>query len=350
MPNFTVLCGDAIQMLRTLPDESIDCCITSPPYWQLRDFGVEGDYGLESDWHNYLNTMTTVFGEVRRVLKPTGTLFINIGDKYFYPQRGIAKSSVQAKSLVCLPWRLAIRMVDDGWILRNVIVWYKPDRLPESVRDRFTCSWEPVFFFVRSQKYAFNLDSVRIRQPTGPSLFSWDALDNSAKYREAEDMGKRRSGARKQYAPRSKEMPRLATVHPMGKNPGDVWSISHSGEYQGYHEAKYPERLVLPMILAGCPENGTVLDPFCGTGTTLVVALRLGRNAVGIDIAKKYCDITRKRCEEVLSRPNLFDQSSWGPSRPPVDNSGPPVDNSRPPVDNLGLPVDNSGPEHEASG
>jgi DNA modification methylase len=326
MPDCTIICGDALQTLLTLPSSSVDCVVTSPPYYSVRTYGVEGEYGQEPDFHDYLRTMMSVFAEVRRVLKTSGTLWLNMGDCYGTDGKGVKRAirrgavgsdahhrelgtgiSVKSKSLACIPWRLASMMVDDGWILRNVVVWAKTNGMPHSVRDRFTNHWEPIFLFVRSSRYFFNLNAVRIPQVSGPSMAVWNELDGTTAYHNAEKVGSEVSASRT-YAINTRKKSRLYTGHPLGKNPGDVWPISTVGEFEGHHFATFPERLVLPCVLAGCPEGGTVLDPFCGTGTTLVVALRTGRNALGIDLNPEYVDITRKRTSEALAQSTLFDR------------------------------------------
>ena len=247
-PN-TIYQGDAATVLATFPAASIDCAVTSPPYWGLRDYGVAGQLGREPTAEAYLDHLLAVMDALARVLAPTGTLWVNLGDTY------------RAKSLVCLPFRFATAMVARGWLLRNTIIWHKPACRPESVADRFTVDFEYLFFFVRARRYAF----VQQREA-------------------ARDWGPRRrhDGLRR------------GDFAATGRNTRAVWSISPRPSAVG-HPASFPEALVATPILAGCPVGGIVLDPFLGSGTTAVIAKRLGRRYVGIEMNARYVAMARAR-------------------------------------------------------
>jgi site-specific DNA-methyltransferase (cytosine-N4-specific) len=293
--------GDALDVLRTLPDESVSCCVTSPPYFGLRDYGIPGQYGLEPMPAAYVATMAAVFAEVRRVLAKDGTLWLNIGDSYAgtgetgrkdaqeigrdgLPQYGSLVQAerrdrrlridygLPAKNLMGMPWRLAFALQDDGWILRNAIVWAKTNPMPESVTDRLSTTYEHVFLFARSSRYWFDLDAIR--EPlTAPGRMP------GATAFHARDISHPRSGTGAYCGPADD-----------GKNPGDVWSIPTT-PFAAAHFAVFPPALAERCVLAGCRPGGTVLDPFCGSGTTGLVAGKHGRRFVGIDLSADYLDL-----------------------------------------------------------
>jgi DNA modification methylase len=257
----TLYHGDALEVLRRLPDESVDCCVTSPPYFGLRDYGVAGQYGLEASPDAYVGVMRELFAQVRRVLVSDGTLWLNLGDSYSAKRSyQVNQTKVQssgksqpydtladrpAKNLLGVPWRVAFALQDDGWILRNDIIWAKPNGKPESVTDRLSTKHEHVFLFSKSPRYWFDLDAVR--EPTGAG----------------------------------------GDGHVNGKNPGDVWSIA-TQPFSSAHFAVMPPKLADRCVQAGCKPGGTVLDPFSGSGTTGLAAARHGRGYVGIDISADY--------------------------------------------------------------
>jgi DNA modification methylase len=291
-------CGDALATLRQLPDESVNCAVTSPPYFGLRDYGEPGQYGLEATPTAYVETMRAVFAEVRRVLAPDGTLWLNLGDTYagkgnagasvgmtrradraeLIPKRVNTTAEAPYKSLLMIPERVAWALVDDGWTLRNRIVWHKPSAMPESVTDRLSTRHEALFLFAKSAKYHFDLDAIR----------------------EPHSMEQRRRTATHNYNPPSSQPEHrgLHRVrpdknydgHPAGRNPGDVWTIP-AVPFPDAHFAVFPPALAERCVLAGCRPGGVVLDPFCGSGTTGMVALRHGRRFVGIDLSAKYLDL-----------------------------------------------------------
>ena len=359
--------GDVLEVLKTLPDESVDCIITSPPYWGLRDYGVEGQIGLEPTLEEYFERLLAVMKELKRILKKTGVIFWNHGDCYGshsigkgnvggiegkrrkenpkYADNIKAQSlnklvSVKDKCLALQNYRFILRCVDElGLILRNIIIWYKPNHMPSSVKDRFTNAYEPIFMLVKSKKYWFDLDAVRVPSKTGNGASQ--GLRNKNRFGFTASP----QGIPSTYGQEVRN-------YPLGKNPGDVWIIP-THPFPDAHFATFPEKLVEPMIKAGCPqwickkcgfirerivkrelmnrnenkvpstvsivkvsragdsihytigwtdcgcnagwEAGIVLDPFMGSGTTAVVAERLGRNWIGIELNPEYCEIAKRR-------------------------------------------------------
>lgn len=260
----TLLHGDALEQARTLPDGSVDCIVTSPPYYGLRDYGSDGQYGLEETPAAYVETMRALFSELRRVLSDDGTLWLNIGDSYS-----------KNKNLLGIPWRVAFALQDDGWILRNSIIWEKPNAMPESVTDRLSGRHENIFMFSKSQRYWFDLDPIRQeseqRKPQPSDKKRPDEAWNSS------------TGLNPHHGQR--------TPHVNGKNPGDIWSIS-TKPFPGSHFAVFPPEIPRRAIVAGCKPGGTVLDPFSGSGTTGLVAQENGRKYVGIDISADYLKLS----------------------------------------------------------
>lgn len=297
----TLLLGDALETLRTLPAESVDCCVTSPPYFGLRDYGIEGQYGLEASPAEYVETMRAVFAEVRRVLAKDGTCWINVGDSYAYPPGSAGRqgngqranrtftaeglrgtTALPPKNLLMIPARVAIALQDDGWILRNDIIWSKPNAMPESIRDRLSTRYEHVFLLARSERYWFDLDAIR--EPTTGGAHARSAAAN------ARWIGKTREANLGMSGAPSKTLGALKET----RNPGDVWSIS-TQPYPEAHFAVFPAELPIRCIKAGCKPGGTVLDPFSGSGTTGDAARRLGRKYVGVDLNPEYHDLAVKR-------------------------------------------------------
>jgi len=342
LPRNKIINGDSLEVLKELDSESIDCVITSPPYWQLRDYGtgsweggdnscnhvrlvnvnkakcgntkkmlgrnpyidvcgrcgakrIDRQQGLEPTFDEYISKLVTVFDEVKRVLKKEGTCWINLGDSYARGSRNkdginqtvsnrndltvepISKPEyIGDKTLCLIPSRFAIAMIDSGWILRNDIIWHKPNCMPESVKDRFTTDYEHLFFFVKNKNYYFkqlfeNLDKTDLRN-TGVNGTANDTLFNN---NPSGHFGTRNEG----------------------RNKRTVWTIPTQPSSEE-HYASYPNELVRIPVEAGCPEKGTVLDPFCGTATTCYVAKEMGRNYIGIDLKKEYCDMANKRLRQ----------------------------------------------------
>jgi len=369
-----VICGDCLEVMKQIPDECIDMAITSPPYWGLRDYGIEqifggdkdckhewrcvakdrkkgiqkgliglrgpndkpsqyyckeskikgsdicskcgawkGQLGLEPTPEMYIEHMTQIFHELKRILKKTGTFWLNMGDTYssgsgstnngFNERWGNSpgrrkqenpKPKIQAslplKCLCMIPERIAWSLIQDGWTLRNKIIWYKPNGMPSSVKDRFTNKWEYIFMFSKSRKYYFDLDAVK--EPF--AISTYEKIKYAFNPYKGDIQGVVKYTGQEKYAENMK------SGNLSGKNPGDVWSIA-TQPFPEAHFAVYPEKLLEKPIKAGCPQNGIVLDPFFGSGTTGLVAVKLGRNFIGIELNPEYIKIAKKRlAQEVL--------------------------------------------------
>jgi DNA modification methylase len=361
-----IICGEALSTLKTLPEESVDCIVTSPPYWALRDYGVEGQLGLETTFQEYITKLCDIFDEVKRVLKNTGTCWVNMGDTYIskgesrhagytdpkYTNGRIGRmseanalpQSIPEKCLAQIPSRFAIEMTNRGWILRNEIIWYKPNCMPSSVKDRFTVDFEKVFFFVKNKKYWFEQQLDEYTEP----INRWGG-----------NMVKRLNGA-DEYGMKQ----RIRNYRPVveGKNKRCVWKVT-TKPFKEAHFATYPPDLIEPMILAGCPKEvcikcgkprerilerigdsadggkmyddnrpdgmimrsagfhqkveskeigytdcgcnvgfkcGIVLDPFFGSGTTGLVAKKQNKHYIGIELNPEYIKIANKRIQPTL--------------------------------------------------
>jgi len=306
-----ILLGDALDQLQSLESESVHTCVTSPPYYNLRDYGVLGQIGMEATPEEYIGKLVEVFREVRRVLRADGTLWLNIGDSYATktgryapglsarnvygkPSRGTPEG-YKHKDLIGIPWMLAFALRADGWYLRQDIIWQKPNAMPESVTDRCTKSHEYIFLLAKSDRYYFN--HAAIKEPR-----------NSCKNDTV-------AGSRGAFGPPQKRLRGSGNLQkkyqptPGGKHLGgnipysgeselrskrDVWTAATRGG-KGKHFAVFPEQLIEPCILAGCPEGGTVLDPFTGSGTTGVVSKRLLRNFIGVEINPEYRNMAAER-------------------------------------------------------
>ena len=296
-----ILMGDAVEKLRTMETESVHTCVTSPPYFNLRDYGVAGQIGNEDTPEAFVEKLVEVFREVRRVLRTDGTLWVNIGDSYAtrsgpQPPTNTRNScghtgkrtprGYKYKDLIGIPWLLAFALRADGWYLRQDIIWNKSNCMPESVRDRCTKSHEYIFLLSKSERYYFNLQAIREPAGTkgnarsfrgGGAYTGGRSFNNSAEVaRESHGNAKNDAGTR---------------------NKRDVWTVSTAG-FRGAHFAVFHEKLIEPCILAGCPEGGTVLDPFTGSGTTGVVAKKLGRNFVGVEIKPEYHEMATRRIDQ----------------------------------------------------
>lgn len=316
----TLYHGDALEVLRTLPDGSVDACITSPPYFGLRDYGEPGQYGLEATPAEYVETMRALFAEVRRVLAHDGTMWLNVGDTYVNSGKGtggMAKSTlgsgpwhsastdarerahdrrtyerrpfkpgIPVKNLIGMPWRVALALQDDGWILRNAIIWHKPNAMPESVTDRLACRYEHLFLFSKSARYWFDLDPIReplIASDTVGRTFGGNTPEVGR--RPGNRYGVTRPGDNREQGDDHD------AADPRGRNPGDLWTIS-TKPFAEAHFAVMPPELAERCVLAGCKPGGTLLDPFSGSGTTGMVAQRHGRRYVGIDLNRDYLDLS----------------------------------------------------------
>lgn len=302
-----ILVGDVRDRLAELDAGSAHCVVTSPPYWGLRDYGVEGQIGLEETPEEWAAGLVGVFREVRRVLRDDGTLWLNIGDSYAtHPGqqgngqmrgRGICGqrigmnthrgSGVKQKDLIGQPWLLAFALRADGWYLRSEIIWHKPNPMPESCTDRPTKSHEQLFLLSKSPRYYYNADAVRTEHaPKSLTVKTTPYKDNAPANDGGANLNKWLS-----------EPGRGRQLNPAGASLRDVWTIA-THAYPGAHFATFPPKLVEPCIRAGSPDRGTVLDPFCGAGTTGLVAARLGREFVGIELNPDYAEMARKRIRD----------------------------------------------------
>ncbi len=297
--------ADALAFCRSLPDASIDLVMTSPPYWGLRDYKAQGQIGLE-DMAAYIDRLVEIFREARRALKPDGSFYLNLGDTYAGSGYAAETSNgrrapLPRKCLAGIPWRVALRLIDDGWILRNNLVWHKPNGAPHSAQDRFCVKHEDLFFFVKQQRYYFDLNAVR--EPYKPSTVKRikRILEAKTEFDPARHKNDA-SGSRKHQSPYQimiNTAKRYEKTGILGKNPGTVWPVSTSG-FRGNHFATYPEALCRRPILASCPPGGVVLDPFSGSGTTGRAALRLGRSFLGCDLNAEYVEMANQRLREVI--------------------------------------------------
>jgi DNA modification methylase len=301
-----IICGDALVELRKLTDESVNCCVTSPPYWGLRDYGVPGQLGLEKTPEEYVARMVEVFREVRRVLRSDGVFWLNLGDtysaqrwtgtgkgqpmnKYRDGQRDInpeKATGLPDKNLVGIPWRVAFALQADGWWLRQDIIWAKPNPMPESVRDRCTKAHEYIFMLTKSARYWYGAEAVKepvCEVSLKRAEYGWDCDRPSTKNNALGD----KAGIHTE---------KMGTrfVNPEGRNLRSVWTIT-TKPYAEAHFATFPPEIPERCIKAGCPKGGKVLDPFFGAGTTGLVAMRLGREFIGIELNPAYCEMAKKR-------------------------------------------------------
>ncbi len=275
-----ILCGDALGVLPTLPDELVDCIVTSPPYYRQRDYSGKQQIGLEESPAEYVQRLTAVFAECRRTLKPTGALWIVIGDKYVNGQQ------------LGMPWRVALSLIDDGWILRSDVIWHKPNAMPSAVKTRPTTDHEYVFFFTRSKDYHYDIDAIREPHVTFSSQSKMRGGRNHFFKKGSTPEAGKNAGNSNLHDARWDQ-----AFHPKGRNKRTVWSIPLS-KCREYHYAVFPESLVETCIAATCPESGVVLDPFIGSGTTAMVAHRMGRRYLGIDCVPEYCEMARRRIDQ----------------------------------------------------
>jgi len=311
--NVEILHGDCRETLKTLPDASVHCCVTSPPYFGLRDYGHDGQIGLEESPDAFVQQMVGVLREVRRVLRDDGTLWLNLGDSYAGSGKGrngdgspnvdpLSKQATSVgtivgnlikshtpdckpKDLIGIPWRVAFALQADGWYLRQDIIWHKPNPMPESVTDRCTKAHEYIFLLSKSARYFYDAEAI-----CEPVAREWDEnngpIGRNGLAVEAGGQNNPQTGAG------------LAN-----RNRRSVWTVT-TKPYRGAHFATFPPDLIRPCILAGCPTGGTVLDPFGGSGTTGQVAMEEGRNAILCELNADYVGLIRKRIGGVT--PSLF--------------------------------------------
>jgi DNA modification methylase len=314
----TIINSDCIEGLKQLPDESVDYCVTSPPYFGLRDYGHEGQIGLEETPDAFVNKMVEVFTEVKRVLKKEGTLWLNLGDSYASNTKGNGrndtakmyrensqhlavdnkmkvKHGMKEKDLMGIPWMVAFALRSSGWYLRQDIIWHKPNPMPESVTDRCTKSHEYIFLLSKSAKYYYNHEAIF-------EVANYDGrkdtvMKGSEKYANG-------------YFPTDTKTQSIATVGherwkhktengEFARNKRSVWTVT-TKPFSEAHFATFPEDLIVDCIKAGCPEDGIVLDPFMGAGTTALVASKLNRNFIGFELNPEYIEIAKKRLQNEL--------------------------------------------------
>lgn len=322
--------GDCKQELRLLADKSVHCCVTSPPYFGLRDYGHGNQIGLEETPEQYVTNLVEVFREVKRVLRDDGTLWLNLGDTYNGQKKGNTEvnknkaavtdsfenklwSGAKPKDLIGIPWMVAFALRADGWYLRQDIIWHKPNPIPESVTDRCTKSHEYIFLLSKSSRYYY--DNEAIKQPIAESLISRLAQDidkqNGSDRVPGKTNGRMKAVGGKQF---NKTMGGGGTSfvghsgnykangEPISDgfaNKRSVWTVT-TKPYTGAHFATYPEELIVDCIKAGCPEGGIVLDPFMGAGTTAIVARKLLRNYIGVELNEEYIRIAQNRIRDEL--------------------------------------------------
>lgn len=326
--------GDCFETLKTLPDKSVDMCVTSPPYYALRDYGCEGQIGLEETPEAYISKLADIFDEVKRVLKDDGTLWVNIGDSYNgykgnankdnfdsdfaghsgHPARtsgyGLEDKSLKPKDLIGIPWMLAFELRKRGWYLRQDIIWHKPNPMPESVTDRCTKSHEYIFLLSKSPKYYFDYEAIQEeatgydgRKDTmmkGSQKYNTSVVPNQPvhsmatngherwKFKNLQDKGQT---THSMHERRAEGLP--DNVYPV-RNKRSVWSVNTKPNRE-LHFATFPEMLIQPCILAGSKEGGVVLDPFMGSGTTAIVCKKLSRKYIGCELNPEYIKIAEKR-------------------------------------------------------
>ncbi|GHT62775.1 methyltransferase [Bacteroidia bacterium] len=304
--------GDAKTVLSAFPSDSIDCCITSPPYFGLRDYNVKGQIGLEDTPAAYVERLMEVFNQVRRVLKPSGTFWLNIGDSYAGSGRGkgdINQKGVQPKAsfigdkfnkpykldgyknkdLIGIPWMLAFALRESGWYLRQEIIWHKPNPMPESVRDRCTKSHESLFLLTKQPKYYFNHEEM-----LEPAIY--DGRKNLVK-KPSQKYLQENTGVPVQTLSKAGGERWRVVNGQFVRNKRDVWTVS-TRPFKGAHFATFPPDLIKPCVLAGCTVDGIVLDPFFGAGTTGLVAKQSGRNYIGVDLNAEYGKIAEERLQK----------------------------------------------------
>ena len=266
-----ILQGSCLETLSSLEEKSVNTCVTSPPYWGLRDYGTDDQLGQEETPEKFVESLVNVFREVRRVLRDDGTVWLNLGDSY-----------LSNKQLGGIPWRVAFALQADGWYLRQDIIWHKPNPMPESVTDRCTKAHEYIFLLSKLPKYYYDYEAIKEDAKSEPKVRDKMGEGYQADYTK----GKRFSEGERVWGTET-------------KNKRSVWSIPVAS-YSEAHFATYPPELIKPCILAGCPEGGTVLDPFGGSGTTAQVASNLNRNAILCELNPEYVDIAKGRLHDSL--------------------------------------------------
>lgn len=311
-----IICGDALETLKDFPDESINCCITSPPYYGLRDYHRKEQIGREKTVEEYLDRLVAVFREVRRVLKKDGTCFVVIGDSYAgtsskkeqrdpkYPKgrNGQDLSITQkvagykSKDLMGIPWRLALLLREDGWYLRSDIIWHKENTMPEACRDRPTRSYEHVFLFSKSSRYYYDYEQMsEPMKGVGKKRYVRGRKSDNKYLKE-------NSGAKLQKINEARKYGEYKGDNiPQFRNKRDIWTIN-TVSFRGNHYAVFPPKLAEICMIAGCPKGGIILDPFIGSGTVGFVALMQDRNYIGIELNEEYVNLARKRIKTEVKK------------------------------------------------
>lgn len=306
----SILTGDCRQLLKQMPSASVHCCVTSPPYFGLRDYGVDGQTGLEPTPAEFVAELVDVFAEVRRVLRDDGTLWLNLGDSYnnFRVSKGPGQavhgrdnlngkpapdsgrrgwSVLKEKDLIGIPWRVAFALQSDGWYLRSDIIWHKPNPMPESVTDRPTKSHEYLFLLSKNERYFFDADAVKEPLQTDPkeNYPARAKILGRGGQPASSQSGKNECDNSGGFAPAGE-----------GRNIRTVWTVA-TQPFKGAHFATFPQKLIEPCIKAGCPVGGVVLDPFGGAGTTGLVADRLGCDAILLELNPAYAAMAAERID-----------------------------------------------------
>ena len=305
--NIDIYEGDCIEQLKRLADQSINTCITSPPYWGLRNYQEDKQFGMEDTPEEFISNLVDVFREVKRVLRDDGTVWLNLGDtycgtghkgNYTDPKHKEGRNGqkialnnkidgLKSKDLVGIPWRVALALQQDGWYLRQDIIWHKPNTMPESVKDRCTKAHEYIFLLSKNKKYYYDYEAIKedAKRPNERQIFGGSKAKNNT-IKKDDPMSR---GGSEQWGREIITSPK--------RNKRSVWTVP-TKPFKGAHFATFPPELIEPCILAGCPEGGVVLDPFGGSGTTAVVANNHYRNAVLIELNRSYIAIMKKRLEE----------------------------------------------------
>ncbi len=277
-----VIRGCAKSVLKCLPDEHVQTIVTSPPYYGQRDYGVEGQIGTEKSIDAYIENLVSVFAEARRVLAKDGTLWLNLGDKY-----------LPSGNLAGAPWRVALALQDDGWILRSDVIWYKPNAMPSSVKNRPTTDHEYIFLLARNTDYYYDADAIREPHVTFTGNSKMMGGRNHFGKRGGTPEAGKNAGKANLHNARWDQ-----AFHPLGRNKRTVWQVPLS-KFPDAHFAVFPDKLIEPCILAGSPEGAVVLDPFLGSGTTAMVALANRRHFLGIEISERYAAMAAERLSSV---------------------------------------------------
>lgn len=331
IPVNTILCGDALRKLKTLPGNSVNCIVTSPPYWGLRDYNVSGQLGMEETPQKYIRRLVKIFRECKRVLCEDGSLWLNIGDSYASAsknrtdEQATRKSNLKGskgtqiscknqpnklvaglkpKDLVGIPWMLAFALRGDGWYLREDIIWNKPNPMPESVKDRCTRGHEYIFHLTKSKRYYHDAESIK----TPAKYVGIKGMDASGYKDEKKFDGKhsdKQRGHSRRHAGFNDRWDNMTTSEQMSvkANKRSVWTVA-TRPFKEAHFATFPPALITDCVKAGCPTGGIVLDPFIGAGTTAVVACELDRRYIGIELNADYIKIAEKRIGEALKTLN----------------------------------------------